>query len=116
MRLLVFLLLISFNSLASPQIYPSVVTYQGVGNLSATITLFGVEESTKVDLVYIKALTQAESKDIKLGSFLLSRNSSKNIPINLNVKTAKTFWVCVKEQNTTFPVRNCTKFKTKDKL
>ena len=105
--------LYSSLSKASPQIYPSSVEYRGAGVLSSTVTLFGVEEIASVDLVYVRDLTQAIEDDIKLGSFRLGVNQSRNIPIKLHVKTPVTFYICARDLSQAFPVRTCTKFQPK---
>lgn len=112
--LIILLCFLSFTSLASPQIYPSTVEYRGTGTMMAKITLFGVSEKTPVEVVYVKDLSQEESSDIRLGSFMLMKGGDVTTVIRLNITAQKTFWICVKSSDNGFPIRNCATFKPKE--
>lgn len=114
MRLLMLLaLLVSFTSLASPQIYPSNVEFMGTGNMHTRITLYNNGPAVEVEVVYVSDITQSEESDVKINDFVLKPDRDITIPINLLITKAKPFWICVKSFDGLLPIRNCTTFKPK---
>ena len=105
------IIMLSVIAEASPQMYPSNVTYMGQGELSAKVTVVNSDQRNVVEVVYVKELTQRESKDVVIHKYNMLPNQDVNIPIRLNISTPKTFWICARTFDQGFPLRNCTTFK-----
>jgi hypothetical protein len=108
------ILLIALSPLvvnASPQMYPSNVTYMGKGELSTKVTLVNSDQRNVVEVVYVKDLTQRETKDVVIHKYNMLPNQDVNIPVRLNISTPKKFWICARTFDQGFPLRNCTTFK-----